>query len=259
MDLLKSSKRRTLLSEIVYYGLNISLAFALFTIVVSIGSPLPAFAVVLLSKWRVFAVRPRYWASNIKANLVDTIVGLSTVILLYAANDTVLVQLVLTCLYIGWLLFIKPRSKRIYVTLQASIALFMGTTALMTVGYNWPSSLVVIVMWLIGYSTARHLQTSYEEPHRSFYSLVWGLVVAEIGWIGYHWNFAYSLPGFGNIKLSQTALLVLVISFMAERIYSSYREHDAVRSADVLLPVIFSIGIILAILLFFNTFDSGTI
>jgi hypothetical protein len=258
MDFLKSSKRRTLVSEIAYYGLNIGLAAALLVVVFAIESPLPAFAIVLLSKWRVLAVRPRYWASNIKANIVDTIVGLSIVVLLYAASGALIAQIILTMLYIVWLLVIKPRSKRMFVAAQAGIAVFLGVSALMTISYSWASSAVVLLMWIIGYSAARHLQTTYEEPHRSFYSFAWGLVLAEIGWLGYHWNFAYDLPGLGNLKLSQTALVALVFCFLGERIYSSYRRYNTIRSSDVLLPIVFSIGIVLTIMLFFNTFD-GTV
>jgi hypothetical protein len=52
----------------------------------------------------------------------------------------------------------------------------------------------------------------------------------------YHWTFAYSIPGAGDIKLSQGALIVLAISFLTERVYSSYTRHGAVRSGDVVLP-----------------------
>lgn len=257
MDFLKSSKRRTLLSEIVYYGLNIGLAGAILLVVLAIESPVSAFALVLLSKWRVFAVRPRYWTANIKANLVDVIVGLSVVILLYAASGSIGVQLGLASLYVVWLLFIKPRSAHVFVAAQAAIAVFFGVSALMSVSYAWASSAVVICMWVIGYSAARHLQSSYEEPHRSFFSFLWGFLFAELGWLGYHWNFAYTLPGFGAVKLSQVAIIALALSFMAERLYASYHQYGKVRSGDVLLPVIFSISTILAILLFFNTLSSG--
>ncbi len=39
-----------------------------------------ALSIVVLSKWRMFAVKPRFWASNIRANAVDLMVGLSIVI-----------------------------------------------------------------------------------------------------------------------------------------------------------------------------------
>lgn len=258
MEFLKSSKRRSLVSELIYILLNVALAVAILAVVWAIESPVAAFALVLLSKWRVLAVRPRYWFANVQANLVDIIVGVSTVVLLYAASGALAAQIALTALYIGWLLFIKPRSKRIYIAIQAGTALFLGVTALMTVSYDWIASVVVLAMWLIGYSTARHVLGSYEEAHISFYSLVWGLVMAELGWLAYHWTFAYELPGVGDIKLAQTAIIALAMSFVTERVYASFVKHGSVRSADVMLPVLLSVSLILVILAFFNNVGIGT-
>jgi hypothetical protein len=258
MEFLKSSKRRSFVSELIYILLNVALAVAILVVVWAIDSPIAAFALVLLSKWRVLAVRPRYWFANVQANLVDIIVGVSVVVLLYAASHALAAQIALTVLYVGWLLYIKPRSKRVYIAIQAGMALFLGVTALMTVSYDWFASVVVLFMWLIGYSTARHVLGSYDEAHISFYSLVWGLVMAELGWLAYHWAFAYGLPGVGNIKLSQTAIIALAISFVTERVYTSYVKHGSVRSADVMLPVLLSVSLILVILGFFNNVSIGT-
>jgi hypothetical protein len=259
MEFLKSSKRRSLLSELIYILLNVGLGVAVLVLVWAIASPFAAFALVLLSKWRVLAVRPRYWFANVQANLVDVIVSLSIVVLLYAANGALAAQIILTLAYIGWLLYIKPKSSRNFIAIQAAAATFLGVTALMSVSYDWYASPVVLLMWVIGYSSARHVLGSYDEAHISFYSLIWGLVMAELGWLAYHWTFAYDLPGVGDIKLSQIALITLALSFIAERVYGSYTRHGVVRSGDVILPVLMSISIILLLLAFFNKIGIGTI
>jgi hypothetical protein len=259
MEFLKSSKRRSLVSELVYIGLNVAFAITLLVIVLAIDSPLPAFALVLLSKWRILAVRPRYWFVNVQTNLVDIIVSLSIVILLYSAGGAIAVQVLLTALYIVWLLYVKPKSKRVFIAIQAGAAVFLGTSALMTVSYDWIASLVVLAMWLIGYSAARHVVSSYDESHGSFYSLVWGLVFAELGWLAYHWTFAYEIPGAGDIKLSQMALIVTAISFLAERAYSSYSKHGSIRSSDIVMPTLLSVSVIIILLTLFNTISTGTI
>ena len=259
MEFLKSSKRRSLLSELIYILLNIGLAVAVLAVVWAVESPVAAFALVLLSKWRVLAVRPRYWFANIQANLVDIIVSVSIVVLLYGAHGAPIAQSVIAGLYIVWLLFIKPRSKRTFVAVQAGVATFLGITALMSVSFDWYASPVVILMWLIGYGAARHVLGSYEEAHISFYSLIWGLVIAEIGWLSYHWTFAYALPGIGNIKLSQAAIITLVLSFLAERVYSSYIRHGTIRSGEIILPALLSVSVILILLVFFNKLGLDTI
>jgi len=259
MNLLKSSKRRSLLSEIIYNALNIALAVVILIVVIATASPLPAFAVFLLSKWRMLAVRPRYWLANIKANLVDSIVGLGFVVFLYVASGALTVQIVLTTLYIGWLLYVKPKSKRSFVAIQAGTAVFVGVTALMAMTYNWHASGVVLAMWIIGYSAARHVLSSYDEAHRSFFNVLWAFVFAELGWLAYHWTFAYTVPGFGGLKLTQAAIVALALSFLAERVYASYHHHEGVRSGDVILPALLTVSVVVVVMLFFNTLDRGVV
>src|SRR5690606_10321646 len=94
----------------------------------------------------------------------------------------------------------------------------------------------------------------YHEPDRAFFAMIWGLVVAELGWLGYHWAFAYNLPGFAAVELSQTALIILMLSFLAERTYESYHRNERIiRVSEITMPIAFSVGVILVILLFFNT------
>lgn len=247
MDLLKAHKRRSRVSESAYVALNLGLAATLLVIVLAVQSPWLAIAIVLLSKWRTFAVRPRFWFANLVANMVDIVVGISTVILLYGASGSPWLQVVLAALYAGWLLFIKPRSKRVYVAYQAGIALFLGVTALSMVSFSWNIFFFVLIMWLIGYVTARHVLGSYDEPMTSIYSLVAGFIVAELGWVGFHWLMAYPIPGFGAIQFSQLALFVTLYALIAERAYASYHRHGEVRRADIMLPVLLTISIMVAV------------
>lgn len=247
MDLLKAHKRRSRVSESAYVALNIGLAATLLIIVLAVQSPWLAIAVVLLSKWRTLAVRPRFWFANLVANMVDIIVGISTVILLYGASGSPWLQAVLALLYAGWLLFIKPRSKRVYVAYQAGIALFLGITALSMVSYSWNIIFFVMVMWLFGYVVSRHVLGSYDEPLTSMYSLASGFIFAELGWIGFHWLMAYPLPGFGTIQFSQLALFTLLYALIAERAYASYHRHGEVRRTDVLLPILLTVSIMIVV------------
>jgi hypothetical protein len=89
--------------------------------------------------------------------------------------------------------------------------------------------------------------------------LVWGLLFAEIGWLAYHWTFAYTLPGIGSIKLSQVALITLAISFLAERAYSSYERHGSVRSNDILMPTLLSVSVIVILVTFFSRLGTGSL
>ncbi len=254
MEFLRPSRSRTLLSEAIYILLNVGLAIAALITVVVIGSPYPAFGLILLSKWRVLAVRPQHWFAHIISNMVDIIVGLSYVVFIYLAIGSFFVQLILTILYIAWLLVLKPRSKRSYVIAQASVGLFVGVMALAQVSYDWWSSAVVAVMWVIGYTTARHALGSYDEPHTHILSLVWGFVLAELGWVSYHWTFGYDFTFMGNLQIPQIAIITVLLSFLAERTYASYHTHDKkIQFSDVLLPLLLTISLIGVLLTTFNS------
>ena len=72
--------------------------------------------------------------------------------------------------------------------------------------------------------------------------------MAEFGWLMYHMTLASALPGIGAIKLTHGALIALALSFLAERVYASYERHGEVRNGDVLLPILFSVSVILVII-----------
>lgn len=264
MEFLRVAKRRSLLSEAIYILLNIGLAIAVLIAVLATGTPWLALGLVLLSKWRVLAVRPRYWFAHIETNMVDFIVSIGLVLQMYTVGQLGLpgattVQFLIAALYAAWLLLIKPRSKRAYVIAQAAIAAGIGTMALATISYEWPSSLFVLGMWTIGYSCARHVLGAYSEDNLRLLSLIWGFVFAEIGWLCYHWTIAYTLPFSAGLKLPQMTIIVLGLSFLAERVYASYAKHDKIKTADIMLPALLSLGVITILLLFFNGAAIGTV
>ncbi|RWZ78563.1 MAG: hypothetical protein EOT05_02325 [Candidatus Microsaccharimonas sossegonensis] len=260
MEFLKLVRRRSFLSEVVYTLLNVAFAVAL-VLVISFTESIPlALGLVLISKWRVLAVRARYWFVNIRSNLVDIIVSVSIVVGLYTIDTSnltdsrkFLLLAITTALYVVWLLIIKPRSKRTYVAAQAGIAVLLGTAALYTVSFSWPVSVVVIGMWLIGYSAANHILNTYDdETHGIFLSLAWSVIFAEIGWVAYHWTIAYSLPFATSLLIPQIAMIGLLIGFVAYKAYDSFYHHQRIRTSDILLPLLFSLSVIAVLVLVFN-------
>lgn len=265
MEFLKTIKRRSFLNELIYVVLNIALAIALMLIIQTTGSIWLALALVALSLWRVFAVRPRFWVAHIRANLVNAIVSVSYVVFLYSAGSTstddssvAILRIIWALLYIGWLLLLKPQSKRVYIVTQAAVALFTGLTAIFIVSYNWPVFAVVLLTWVVGYSTASHVLGSYEdEAHFTLLSLIWGLMIAEVSWLGYHWAVAYRLPFITTILVPQVSIVALCLGFIGYKSYDSFARHEKIRLNDVLLPVIFSVAIIIVLMLAFNSVNIG--
>lgn len=248
MELIKSVTRRSRLSEVVYVGLNLAYAGLLWLLVATFEPPYLAYVIVAISKWRIFAVRPRFWFANLQANTVDALVSVSIVTLLWLNNGDFGMQLLLTLLFAIWLVVLKPRSKQYWMVIQAQVALFVSLVALFSISYALPAVAVVVVCWLIGYSAARHVLTSYNnEPDRTTLALIWGLVVAELGWLGYHWTVAYGLND--NFKIPQIAVVISLIGFLTMKVYDMQHHNEGKLDMKVLrwplLFVILTIGLLL--------------
>jgi hypothetical protein len=170
-----------------------------------------ALLIILLSKWRMFVVRPRYWLANITANAVDIIVGVSLLVFM-DHSASVGLQLFWAAVYGVWLIFIKPGSGVLTVSVQALIAQVMGLIALYLAWFEAPMLGVVIATWLISYLCARHFFTSFEDEYASFYSHTWGYFSAALTWLLNHWLLFYGV-------VPQPALLLSVLAFSYAGIY----------------------------------------
>lgn len=258
MELIKSARKHgTLVSELIYILLNVGLALgALLLVYLFPDLPVLAYLLVFLSKWRVLAVRPRFWWDNFQANFLDLLLGLSVVTMLWQAKGVFVLQVVIAILYVLWLVILKPMTSRVAVETQAAVAQFVAITALFSASFMWPSWLVVLGMWVIGYISARHTLGAFEEDDITLLSLLWGLFVAELGWLAYHWTIAYSIVMTDSVfKIPQIAIIVTVLSYFTARMYNLYVSKKKVGFSDYLWPAVFACGIILILLLLFNTID----
>lgn len=170
-----------------------------------------AIAVILLSKWRMFVVRPRYWATSIRSNAIDIIVGVAFTIFI-AHTTSGPWQLLWAVLYGFWLIVLKPKSGVLAVSIQAFAGQSLGLMALFI---GWPEAPLmgyVLTVWLITYLSARHFFTSFEEPYSSLYSTFWSYFSGALMWILGHWLLFYR-------DLAQPTLLLSVLGFSLAGIY----------------------------------------
>ena len=157
-DYIFARKSRNIASNLVHIFLNLLLGVGTVLITVLSGSPALGILLVLVSKWRVFAVRARYFFLNLKSNLVDFIVGLSVVLLTYYVGGAFLpVVFILAIFYSVWLLFIKPLSSEEAALTQSLIAVFMGMSAVTFLSVNLNPLANVLLAFLVGYSASRHV------------------------------------------------------------------------------------------------------
>lgn len=216
--------------------------------------PLTILAVllVLLSKWRIFAVQPRFWLPNLKANLVDVIVGLSTVGLIHQADNN-LVRWTWAGLYLVWLLFLKPKSSELWVAMQALWSQLLGMMVLFNIPFMTGNSLIMIVIvWIVAWSSARHFLSYYDEPHYRLLSLVWAFLVVQLVWIRLHWLQFFVLA---NLKFSATTLIVTTLSIVVGSLYHAYKK-DTMQRSTLIENVGFGF-IVIGIILFMSKWSAG--
>lgn len=238
-------KPKSGIAHIAYLGLN-ALLPALMLIFVYINFEQIALALILLSKWRTLAVRPRHWWPNIRANAVDVIVGISVLTFMVNSSSGSW-QLLWAVLYAGWLLLLKPRSDMMSISMQALLGQLTGLMALFLGWGDMPLSVLVLSAGLICYCAARHFFTNFEEPYTPLFSHTWGYFAAALVWVLGHWLRFYPDPRYGVI--AQPTLLLTVIGYGLATLY--YLDQNDRLSVVVRRQFIFiMVAIVMVVLIF---------
>jgi hypothetical protein len=246
-------KSRNTLSSFLHVILNIILAVGSIYITFITGNPLPGLLLVLLSKWRMFAVRPRYWFLNLKSNLVDIIVGASFVLIAYCTGTKFMpMHVILSILYTLWLVVLKPKSNELATNLQALSAVFFGTTALVLLTATLDSAVLLVGSFIIGYGAARHVLVQGNSHNYELVMLLAGLVSAEVAWLCHAWLIVYSFAGTG-IVIPQLSIILVILSYVFGFIYRSITKNEnKVNWQEIIIPIIFSASLITIIVIWFS-------
>ncbi|MEI7682959.1 MAG: hypothetical protein WCJ24_01505 [Candidatus Saccharibacteria bacterium] len=208
-----------------------------------------ALLIILLSKWRMFAVKPRHWPANIRANAIDIIVGVSILVFMMQSGSQ-LMQLTWAVGYGVWLIFIKPGSNVLSVSSQALIGQFVGMTALFIRFGGVNSAILMMATWAICYLAARHFLASFDEPHTRFFSYLWGYFGAALVWLLSHWLLFYG-------PIAQPTLLLGVIGFGLATLY--YLQETDRLSTFFQRQILFIMFAIVVILIIFSDWGDKTI
>ncbi len=204
---------------------------------------------LFISKWRMFAVRKRYWIANIRGNAADIFVGLSIIFFMQYAKVTA-IEILWVGLYAVWLLIIKSRSSIFWVSAQALIAQTVGLSAVYTVFPGAPIWVLILLHAVVCYYSARHFFTSFEEPHSRHLSLVWAYFASSLAWLTGHWQIYYSV-------VSQPALILVVLSFGLGGLY--YLDHHDRLTTVIRRQILFVMSATVSIVLIEMVLSVGTI
>lgn len=207
-----------------------------------------AVVIILLSKWRMLAVRLRYWPASIRLNSIDIIVGISLAIFM-AYTDSGSWQVFWTILYGAWLVVLKPRSDVLAVSSQAWIGQVLGLTALFI---GWPNASLfgyVFAVWLLGYITARHFFTGFDEPYTVLYSNFWAYFSAALMWVLSHWLLFYQ-------GIAQPTLLLSVLGFSLAGMYYLH-EKDRLTALLKRQFIFIMVALIVVVIVFSDWGDKA--
>lgn len=204
-----------------------------------------AIGLVLISKWRMFAVRPRYWIANLRSNASDIFVGLSIVVFM-THTDVASWQIFWAAFYAIWLVYIKPGSNHVLTWAQAVIGQTMALIALFMAWKDVPVLGLIVAVWAICYATARHFFTSYDESHSTLYAYAWAYFAAGMMWVLGHWLIFFGL-------VPQIALLLSVIALGFSALY--YLEESERLSVLWRRQFMFIMAAIIVIILVFSSWE----
>lgn len=182
-------------ASFLHLALVLVLPIAAF-ILVSLNFVQLALSIIVLSKWRMFAVRPRFWAANVRANAVDLMVGIS-IVLFMTHTASMPIRITWAVLYAVWLLAIKPASEVKMVAVQAFIGQLCAMMALYLAWASGPIYGLTFLTGLFCFLAARHFLEAFDEPYARLLSYTWGYFGAALAWVLSHWLVYYrgiSLP-----------------------------------------------------------------
>lgn len=198
-----------------------------------------AIGLVLISKWRIVAVRPRYWMANIIANGVDIVVGISFVIFMSNTSATWW-QLFWTALYIGWLVWLKPRSDVLSVSAQAMVGQLLGLAVLFLKFGDASLAGLVAGTWAVTYLAARHFLTSFEEPHTALLAHAWAFFSASLAFVLGHWLLFYGTVAQIIVLLTTIGYCLAALYYLdaTERLTASLQRQMLGIMAAILIVVL---------------------
>lgn len=231
------------ISQSLHLGLLVLLPLVMF-VLVRLGDTFIklAYAVIILSKWRMFSVRPRFWPAIIRANSVDIIIGLSVVVFMNHSSSQWL-QLVSAALYGVWLVYLKPKATMFMTAFQAAIGQFCGLMAVYLVWSSQPLYVLVLATGAVCTLSARHFFDTFDEPYAKLLSYFWGYIGAALAWLLGHWLLFYGV-------IAQPTLILTVLGYGLAGLY--YFDHNERLSMAVKRQFVFFIIAILLIILTFS-------
>lgn len=235
-------------SHLFYLALNGLLPILAYILVRVDFVPVAIF-LIFLSKWRMFAVRPRYWMANLVSNGLDIMVAISLVLFM-ASTTSAWWQLLWALLYGGWIIWLKPRYDVLSVSAQAMAGQLLGLSLLYLKFGDASIVGLVAGTWLITYLSARHYLTSFEESHGPLLAHIWAYFSASLAFVLAHWLLFYG-------TIAQIIVILTTIGYGLAGIY--YLDATDRLSAGLQKQMLSIMLAILFVIIVFSNWTGSTL
>ncbi len=241
------------LSNSLYVIFNICLVIGIVIFINIFDSILLALMLVVLAKWRIFAVKIRYWWVNIKSAVVDYTVGFSFVLLMSLLQEISLyAQLIVAGLYAIWLIILKQKTSERFMMIQSLISILLFN---IVICYFIDINYLLIGMLLefvVSYFAVWHYLTNYDfdKKTKRLISGFWGMTLMEVMWMSYHWLIGYSI-GYDIFKISQLSIVSMLLTYCLFLVlHYSYKEKNNKNKTHLMItPIFFSVLVVLVLIL----------
>ncbi len=251
-------KKTNDLAGIVFHAvLSLILPVLLFILTNNFNLYLVAFALVVVSKWRVFMVSPRFWLDNIKANGVDFVFGFSVVSIAYLVGrggivtgaptvDTIFFwRVAIMAAYAFWLIVVKHLSHKLGVLVQALCSLGLGLVASFWLLAIFSQPVVGIMVILVVSSCSYHIRLSYQDsPEGKNISLMWLIAISFFLPFMFAWVKSFTI--LNGLVLTTSGLIIGILFGNFELGYYLVKKSKggALRIASLIFTIT-SVGAII--------------
>lgn len=265
IEFIKLARKRGVMADVIHAIFNVAFASMTIFLTAAFNTPWPAILLVVLSKWRVIAVRPRYWWANFLSSLPDLTFGIGLAIISWGCGQigeqyatvgqhlpisVLTVQITLGIIYALWLIAVKPKHSEAMVGFQALASQIVGITAIFFVSQSFPLVVTMLLTFVVAFASARQALGLYEEKDQDLLATVWGLLAMELAFVSWHWSVSYQITPL--IRVPQMAIISAVVSVIAYRVYRAWQNDQAVTWDELGYPVVFTLAVTFLVLFAFS-------
>lgn len=195
---------REIAGKFTHNLLSVALPLAVYVLVAIFHLSWLALILILLSKWQIFVVKPRFWWANLKFSAVDLIFKLSVLLLMVQSQEKIdllinksslplhLLQATLVTLYLFWNTYLRKLSSSKGMLFQSLASQGIGLISVAWLaGFSvntLPIPIIIGLTWIITYASAQHSMYAFEETAIPQLAGFWALFATSLSFLQYIWG-----------------------------------------------------------------------